>query len=373
MFGMYRRVREQRQEGPQDGAVLVIVLLMLMAMMGMLVLVVDVGGLLYRRVAIQNAADAGALAAALSCGTNQGHADATVSAALLAAENSDSAVLSPGYPRFEPNCEAPSGTVTVRVTVDQTLFFGQVLGSGDSAPVSAEATAKWGGAGTSEHIAPLMLSSNRLSDCQIPPPEGVAFEAKTCTFYWDNSPLNPNDPDPVLTNAEWGTLDLLNWNVAPTVSCNNSTPPEFQTWMFDGYAGALDIEPLPAPTYVCRGQGNFGNSFDMLIEQAITDQLFLYFPVNQPLLQIDRDGNICSPGMNCSVDKYDIIGFAKLRIVQLWSGKQEAELSPCVTRLGITPTPNSRCMVAEWVNYTNEGLNPSGGENFGVVPVSLVG
>jgi hypothetical protein len=30
-------------------------------------------------------------------------------------------------------------------------------------------------------------------------------------------------------------------------------------------------------------------------------------------------------------------------------------------------------MLARWVGYTNEGLSPEGGENFGLVPVTLVG
>jgi hypothetical protein len=29
-------------------------------------------------------------------------------------------------------------------------------------------------------------------------------------------------------------------------------------------------------------------------------------------------------------------------------------------------------MIAEWTEYTPEGLNPQGGENFGLVPVQLV-
>jgi hypothetical protein len=39
---------------------------------------------------------------------------------------------------------------------------------------------------------------------------------------------------------------------------------------------------------------------------------------------------------------------------------------------GIEPDSNARCMIAEWVEYTPEGLDGGGGENFGVVPVQLV-
>ena len=56
-----RTVHEER------GATVVIVILSLFALFGMIVLVVDVGGLLYARRGMVNASDAAALAAAQSC------------------------------------------------------------------------------------------------------------------------------------------------------------------------------------------------------------------------------------------------------------------------------------------------------------------
>ena len=357
----------------ERGAVLAITVLSLIALLGMTVLVVDVGGLMFRRVALQNSSDAAALAAAISCGTGEGTTIATEQAARLASEDSTGAQVATGYPKYSPSCDAANGSVTVRVTVDQQLFFAPVLTGGRAASVTTEATAAWGGAGTSEHVAPLMLSSHRLTDCDIPPPPEQDPMPTTCTFYWDNSSASGQNPNPALTNAEWGTLDLNMWNALPSDHCNQSVPTDFETWMFDGFDGSLQIDG--DPTYVCRGQGNFGNAFDKLIEDAITADLFLYFPVNNPQKQIDKDGGLCPPGSRCSVDKYDIIGFARLQVTQLWSGKVESEASPCATRLSpaVTITANSRCMEAEWVGYTNGGLNPSGGKNFGVVPVTLTG
>ncbi|HXF73473.1 MAG TPA: pilus assembly protein TadG-related protein [Actinomycetota bacterium] len=374
--------------GREDGAVLVIVVLMIVALFGMVTLAVDVGALLTKRRQLVTAADAAALAAAQSCARRQGTAVANQQAMIYAQANAGAVSMEAGYPRYSPRCEAAAGTVTVRLTADQPLFFAPVLGFGRSSPVASQATASWGGAGVAEKIAPLMLSAQRLSDCNIPPDEVTrtqlaAGQGIECWFWWDNS--SRAETEGALANAEWGTLDLLKWNVAPTEQCNNSTPPEFETWMFEGYAGDLSInegDPRP-PTYVCRGQGNFGARLDRLIEDAIRDGQLRYFPVNNPGEaltgipggQIDMDGDPCPPnsGTSCSPDKYDIIGFTRMRITDLYKGNTPEAQTYCVNRIpGASASPNARCMRAVWFDYTTEGLNPMGGENFGLVPVQLI-
>jgi hypothetical protein len=381
--------RGERELGrTEDGAVLAITALLVAALLGMTVLVTDVGVLLYRRVELQNAADAAALAAALSCGQRAGRSHADASAAELAADNSAIAGIEAGYPRYTPSCDAPAGTVTVRVRGEQHLFFGPVLGA-DAASVRAEATARWGGAGATQHTAPLMLSARRLSDCDVPPADPNVV--RECAFYWDNSPASATDP--ALTNAEWGTLDLNKWDVVgtdppgPIERCDNSTPPEFSRWMFEGFDGLLNVNGpdgtgVDPPTYVCRGQGNFGASLDNLIQRAIREGLDLYFPVSDPRGQVDKDGNPCIPPDlmedpsaydGCTVDKYDIIGFARLRIVALYKKQDRQTVELCTSRIpGATPDANARCMVVRWVGYTPEGLQPVEGENFGLVPVELI-
>src|SRR5688572_13781231 len=71
----------------EDGATLVIVTLTLFAMFGLMVLVVDVGSLLYARRALVNSADAAALAAAQSCGGKEGTGEARVQAEHYAVAN----------------------------------------------------------------------------------------------------------------------------------------------------------------------------------------------------------------------------------------------------------------------------------------------
>ncbi|HZD17198.1 MAG TPA: hypothetical protein VE669_03550 [Actinomycetota bacterium] len=148
--------------------------------------------------------------------------------------------------------------------------------------------------------------------------------------------------------------------------------PEFDEWMFQGFFDPLPIN-YPAPTYICRVQGNFGASLDKLIEQAIADELLLYFPVNRPEGQVDKDGNLCPPGSaGCSPDKYDIIGFARMTIVELWKGNTDQASQLCIARLGVQPDANARCMVLRWEGFSHEGLNPGGGANLGLVPIRLI-
>jgi Flp pilus assembly protein TadG len=357
----------------ERGAVAVIVTLCLVAIMAMLVLTMDVGTLLLSRRAMVNAADAAALAAAQSCGMGDGIVEANAGILKYAHENSDGSYVV-GSPTYTPSCDAPSGTVTVRLRNDASLAFAPVLGFSDQATVGTVATAVWGGTGATEHVAPLMLSADRLSDCEIPPPPDVPLEPKICAFWWDAGTGGPPDGT-ALDNAEWGTLDLNKWDVAGDGQCDASTPPEFSEWMFEGFAGELPINPPPAPTYVCRGQGNFGASLDTKLIQARDQELKLIFPVNDPTQQVDMNGNICTPTTaGCATDKYAIIGFAHLVIVDLYKGNTPEAMTYCVSRIpGAEAKATARCMVARWEDYTIEGIDPDTGENFGIISVELIG
>jgi len=364
-----RAEQVRRTAEREDGAVLVIVAAMLVVLFGILVLTIDLGRMVAERRVMVTAADSSALAAALSCARKEGQLAATGQAISYATANGGAEIL-PGFPVFSPSCDAPAGTVEVEVRTRLDLFFAPALGLGDEATVVAQATASWGGAGIGEHLAPMMVNANRLGDCEIPPPADRPDPVE-CTFWWDNSPTSASDP--ALANAEWGTLDLTRWDVQPTDQCSNSTPPEFEEWMFEGFFDPLPIN-WPSATYVCRGQGNFGASLDKLLRDAIAAELLLYFPVNRPEGQVDKDGNPCPPGyVGCSPDKYDIIGFAKMTILELWKGNTEEAFDLCVSRIpGAQPDANARCMVTRWDSFTHEGLEGGGGENFGIVPVQLI-
>jgi hypothetical protein len=383
----------RRARGDESGATLIIVTLSLLALFGMMVLYVDVGSVLFVRRALVNSADAAALAAAQSCAKKEGGAAANAQASYYATANKSGAYIAGGYPQYWPSCDSPAGLARVRVRVNTPLFFAPVLGASNTAGVTTQATAVWGGAGAGEKVAPLMLSENRLSSCNIPPANPEDLEAgQVCAFWWNNSNNAQNNPD--LANAEWGTLDLLNWDVLPSRHCDNSTPPQFEEWMLRGF-------PLPLPidsdfygaveddthTYVCRGQGNFGAALDHDIEAArcsyppAANCDPLYFPVNRHTTQIDPTpqdpvGVTCGPEeyatTNCAVDKYDIIGFARLYIEAIHRGNRDEALVACQHVPGIERDANARCIVTRWVEYTNDGLIPRECENFGLVPVALI-
>ncbi len=377
----------RRAAGDEAGAVLVIVTLSLIALFGMMVLVVDVGSLLFTRRALVNAADAAALAAAQSCGNKEGIGSANAQANQYTVANQSGATVAFGFPHYFPNCDSPAGLVTVRVTTDRPLFFAPVLGFDSDTAVVTEATASWGGAGVGEKVAPLMLSADRLksANCDIPPADPRAAEDRICWFWWNNSSSNPHT-NPDLANAEWGTLDLLNWDITPPVHCNNSTPPQFEEWMLRGFQLPLPIDSNlygaiegDTHTYVCRGQGHFGVALDRDVLEAKAAGNPLYFPVNRPSTQIQANGDLCTPAMfvstNCAVDKYDIIGFARLFIVDLFGGGSPQDREAAATACGrpiSEADSNARCLVARWEGYTPDGLDPQGGENFGLVPVRLV-
>ena len=372
----------RRAAADEEGAVLVIITLSLIALFGMMVLVVDVGSLLFTRRALVNAADAAALAAAQSCGQKEGIGAANAQANQYTVANQSGASVAFGFPHYFPSCDSPAGLVTVRVTTERPLFFAPVLGFDSDAAVVTEATASWGGAGVGEHIAPLMLSANRLSDCQIPPEDPDSTEELTCTFWWNDTPPGQvEEGETALANAEWGTLSLDLWDVPANDNCTGGdrpVPPNFRDWMLDGYFEPLPINTPnpPGHTYVCRGHGDAAVLRRIINEViAIDPPQFLYFPVNQPASQVDNDGSVCSPEMlaagdNCGVHKYDIIGFARLQILEIWRGNNSWTHCPNIPQS--ERDPNAWCMVTKWKGYTSEGLNPQGGENFGLVPVRLV-
>jgi hypothetical protein len=247
--------------------------------------------------------------------------------------------------------------VTVTYSVTQSLLFAPILGIG-SQVVRATATAYWGPAGASTQVAPLMLSKGSLSNCDIP--DGVAID-DLCYFWWDDS---------VLSNAEWGLMDLNKWDVARTASCaGNVSQSEVTQWLRVGFPGTLALRD-PPPTYVCRGTGEQGNALNNDINSQAGK--LVPFPVNDPQQQVQADGTLCLPGQSCSVSKYAIVGFGKLEIVHAYMGN--AALNNC-----LNPPPGSRpgsirCLVAKWKGFQSDGeIGGGGGTDFGYGAVGLSG
>ncbi len=278
----------------ESGATIVIVTLALFALMGMVVLVVDVGGLLTLRRRMVLAADAAALAAAHSCGLNEA-ADAPVQADALATANQANANAT----EYEStDCGGPSsGTVTVGYASPKTLFFGPVLGAPDTKPVAANATAIWGPAGG---VAPvpieLSIDPNGMVDC--------AYEAldSECAYWHDNS----EDHD-VNNSSNWGFMNLERAGVSPDEPCPNSGSSERRGWIDGSLLDHIKIND-GGVTLVCMDSGHANSSWFSALDSQVGQ--VKYFPINDPAQMIRISGK----------EKYAIIGFIPLRIDHVLRG-----------------------------------------------------
>jgi hypothetical protein len=246
-------------------------------------------------------------------------------------------------------------------------MFGPAIGVSSPRPVAAQATALWGGAGGASNVAPLMLSLDRLSDCDIPDGPDLVVGVSRCFFWWDNGTRNDTT---ALTNAEWGLVDLTTWGVEPWGGCGgNVSQSDVGNWITNGYPGSLLIDP--SPEYVCRGNGFQGNALNNDINAQVGEILF--FPVNDPQQQVQSGGTLCRPdGVDgpCTVQKYAIVGFAALKVVQVWTGNNAQAMCGQIS----TNNGSLRCLETVWQGFQPGGLTPVPGvPNLGLFAVALIG
>jgi Flp pilus assembly protein TadG len=187
-------MRTARPHQEEDGAVVAMLAILLVVMFGMLVLTVDLGGMVARKRGMVRAADASALAVAQACSVS-GQADSTTEAEavadLIAGKNGTALNLGAQNIVALTGCGVGSGTVTVRYTARQELFFAPAIGLSNEGFVTAEATAAWGNPGP----VPLTISLGWFDDhssCQLPLDPG-----EECFVLFDN---HHNDN----TSATWG-------------------------------------------------------------------------------------------------------------------------------------------------------------------------
>jgi hypothetical protein len=343
----------------EHGAAASIVAIMLVVLLGMAALVVDEGWLLGSRRRIVQGTDASALAAAMSCGLQEGQASADGVAVQYAEANASGAQVADGYPFYEPSCDSPGGRVTVEFTSEEPQFFAPAAGRPATGEVRWRATAVWGAASGASGIMPFMMSAGRLTDCEIPPPD-PDYDPGTCHFAFNNGDVG---------NAQWGQMNLAQWNVAGGAGCSSAGTDTSIGWIQNG-SPFLSMN-WPDPTYVCRDTGNAVPVWNEL--GSLAGQV-RQFPVNDPTGvagpghgQVDSSGALCPPP--CSPHKYDIIGFAELRIISVLRGNQGGAAA-CP---GLPSDPNAWCLTAEWVGFSSTvGGEPCPDcQNFGVVAVRL--
>jgi hypothetical protein len=295
------------------------------------VLTVDVGGLVARRRQMVNANDAAALAAAKAFALNENGADCGVNetpaqtfATSLASQNVDA----PNLALFDTDCAEQ--TVTVEYDKQQDLFFAPALGFGDSARVTASATAKWGQAMGGNPI-PVELDPGRTNRCVFLDennPDGGYRPAGRCPEgYW----FDPNETD---QNSAWGLLSLNEWapeNGAndPQAACSASGGSDDLAGQIDG-SETIEVVLAQVPTYVCTRTGASTSTWlDALRDQACgeaeppasTCKTFL-FPVNDPSRMVVNNPWLPTQVQASSTnrEKYAIVAFAPMQIVAVYDG-----------------------------------------------------
>jgi Flp pilus assembly protein TadG len=313
-----RELIRRRLHGDQSGVTMVIVALCLVALIGMIVLVVDVGGLLWNRRAMVNASDAAALSAAKSCilPATMDPQTAEQAADALATQNSNAADTAPVNILQSQGCDtADTGYVTVQYGANQQLFFAGIFGASQGR-VTTQATAIWGPAGSANPM-PIVIYQNSFQSChfdQLDP-------TKTCYVWEDNGNVGG-------AQSAFGLLDLrtdnpaaYGWNSNPGANCSAPGSSLVDQWIAtypDNSVGDLPLN-YPNPTYVCRVGGlaqNVWNDLDKLVGQT------LLFPINRcdttlpgnpggQLLPNSTQEATCpqTPG------QYDIIGYFAATLV----------------------------------------------------------
>ena len=304
----------------EEGAVAIIVALLLVVLMAAVALTVDVGGLYLRRRSLVNGSDAAALSAARTC-ARFGHEPDPFTSAKDAAdyEVQRNAPITPAEAAAGSTVTTPCGSqyghATVTYTSQQALSFAPVLGFNRETPVTTTATASWG-LGSNNPI-PLAFGGKLISSCPVPPggPEPTTSPPQICATWYDNDDLN---------NGNFGflTLDPKGWDVASDYSgCSNPGTQQLTDWI-DGTDPASVTLNWTLPTYVCSSSGfhNGGSAqqgFDAL--RQLVGQ-YRDFPIIWEGWSVPPGSSTIQGSIYQSnrIDKYDVVGFAALKIVNVF-------------------------------------------------------
>ena len=335
----------------EEGAVAVIVALLLVVFMAAVALTVDVGGLYLRRRALVNGSDAAALSAARTCARGVGD-DPRFNSAEDAADfevqaNSPIAAdeVTPTNLTYPPpgGCANPSqyGHATVQYTSDQALYFPPVLGFSHETPVTTTATASWG-LGSNNPIPIVLTPALSTGTCTIPP-LGTPSTGTTCSYWYDNDRLGGG-------NFAFLTLNAAGWDVPSTSNCAGGQAggsSNLKGWINGSLPASVALN-WTDPTYVCTETGirgvqngslncsnpnNPGNQSSVweALECLAAVHAIRDFPINwegpsaPPVANAPSQGTIHtgSPG-NPTIDKYDIIGFASMKVMDVVTPQEAA-------------------------------------------------
>ncbi len=319
----------------QEGVTAIIVALCLIALFGMLVLVVDVGGLLWKRREMVSGSDAAALAAAKTCAVPvvTDPSDPQVRANTEAIANVGGLTSSNMSGWTTSGCSTvvrtPRGYVTVQYSYPQQLFFAGIFGA-SSKTVTTAATAAWGPLAGGNAVPIVLESSQFQGPCDVPDITPPA----SCNFWYDNGQAAIGD-------ANWGflSLDPAQWGVAPDDNnvCSNVGASTRKDWILHNSPNPMPLlEPTSTPiagppTYVCSVTGHASDNWQDLIDRyscpagsiypdgKVCPGDILLMPVNACDKQVDKTGGLVACGTG-TPDKYAIIGFTSLQLIHAYRG-----------------------------------------------------
>jgi hypothetical protein len=184
--------------------------------------------------------------------------------------------------------------------------------------VTTTATASWGLG--SNNPVPLVITTKTSvdpSDCPVPP-NGTPSIGQTCAFWFDNDRLDGG-------NFGFLSLNPQGWDVPIDSNCSGaqSGGTDSLTGWIDGSLSASLPLNWTDPTYVCNDTGlrGVGNDTGGRPWRALRDLIgeTRDFPINwegpgRPVPAAPEQGMVIQSG---TIDKYDIIGFAFLTIVDV--------------------------------------------------------
>lgn len=334
--------RRYNSDGDEQGAVAVIVALSLIALIGMIVLVVDVGGLLYRRRQMVSASDAAALAAARSCVLGAVQAGAPEAKAdEFAAANLEGILLSGGIvPAETLGCEeSAEGYVTVQYSSDHDLWFAGIFGS-TSKPVATKATAEWasGASNPMPFIVSLGAGGSTNVFCKDENGDPVAINEDTpldtSCFVWFDNGNNGGGAFGGFEQSVFGSLNLDLWDVGISDDCQSqaSLPNNTEYAYNGGFTGVLPPLNYPDPTWVCTMSGNQDSLFGDNGASHVVGQI-LVFPVTDGSVDTTNSG---------SIDKFNVVGYTALQLDAIYDANQtEGTTVACGSLTGLTITSST--------------------------------
>jgi hypothetical protein len=327
----------------EDGAVAVLVAIMLVVFVAMVAIAVDAGGLYLRRRELVTGSDSAALSAGRTCargGFDDRFAGPESAADFHVQENAQITGLEVAGINITDitTCGAQWGHVSVEYTSEQSLFFAPALGFESAKPVTTAATASWGLG--SNNPVPIVLSSLLSDRCPVPPTGTPAFEQQ-CAFWYDNDRLEGG-------NFAFLSLNAAGWDVPIDSDCAGaqSGGTDSLTGWVDGSLPASVTINWTDPTYVCTDTGIRGvggkDGPNARIWGALHDLIgeTRDFPINwegpgSPLPGVaPEQGTVYqNDDPTGNIDKYDIIGFASMRIVDVVSvNEAQGGIGTCTTK-----------------------------------------